>query len=295
LSVRNDGLLLDGLSQSQRSKICCIIDTHDLLFQRKEQFQHRGHSHWIDISKEEEASVLANFDVVVAIQFAEAETMRAMAPDANVIVVGHDAGECHVVERKNNADVDGGEAKFSLGYIGSVNASNVDAIESFLEQTWPRIAENESIELVIAGAICHKIADRVDQLNQQCAGQVRMLGRVENVVDFYQAVDVAINPVQFGTGLKVKTVEAVSHGIPVLTLEPVWAKSGKPSPAVVYLEDLVQLADQIESLLDDGGQAFERLKDRAVQTAKENNARSEKAVYQKLLDQIALSGANNLK
>jgi glycosyltransferase involved in cell wall biosynthesis len=277
--------LLDGLSQSQRHDIHCIIDTHDLLSARNEQFEQRGHGHWIDISREEESSVLAKFDTVIAIQHAEAALMRAMAPDTRVIVAGHQAVGCEIVRRKETAE--SSDVKFSLGYIGSVNASNFDAIEGFLEQVWPRVAKDGSIELVVAGAICETIAEKVAQLNLDTAGRVRLLGRVNNVVDFYQEIDAAINPVQFGTGLKVKTVEALSHGIPVLTTEPLADNRGEPSAGIIYCKSLAELADKVEWLLADDKQLYERLQSAALEIAIGSGNQCGQAVYQQLLDEIA--------
>jgi len=274
--------LLDGMSSSQRSHVHAIIDTHDLLSDRKDQFEKRGHGHWIDISKEEESLVLAKFDTVLAIQDAEAALMREMAPKTRVIVAGHHAGDCEIVQPKKSAD--SSEAKLSLGYIASVNDSNIDAIESFLEQVWPRIGDRAEVELVVAGAICKKIPSRVDQLNLKTAGRVRLLGSVENLIDFYREIDVAINPVQFGTGLKIKTAEALSHGIPVLTTEPkMAAHEDAQSTAVVYCGSLAELADKVEWLLTDGGHPLERLKSSAIEIANQGG----QAVYQELLTVIA--------
>ena len=274
--------LLDGMSSSQRSHVHAIIDTHDLLSDRKDQFEKRGHGHWIDISKEEESLVLAKFDTVLAIQDAEAALMREMAPKTRVIVAGHHAGDCEIVQPKKSAD--SSEAKLSLGYIASVNDSNIDAIESFLEQVWPRIGDSAEVELVVAGAICKKIHSRVDQLNLKTAGRVRLLGSVENLIDFYREIDVAINPVQFGTGLKIKTAEALSHGIPVLTTEPkMAAHEDAQSTAVVYCGSLAELADKVEWLLTDGGHPLERLKSSAIEIANQGG----QAVYQELLTVIA--------
>lgn len=278
--------LLDGLSQSQRSETHCIIDTHDLLSTRNEQFEQRGLDHWINISREEEARVLAKFDTVLAIQHAEAALMRSMAPNTTVIVAGHHAGDCEITQRKRTADSP--EAKFSLGYIASVNASNIDAIESFLEKAWPQIANDGQVELVIAGAICETIQGRVDQLNLQHAGRVRLLGGVDNLLDFYREIDVAINPVQFGTGLKVKTVEALAHGIPVLTTEPQVDDNGNAqSAAVVYCASLSELAAKVGWLLTDDRQPFERLKSTAREVAEQCRRQTHQAVYQELLDVIA--------
>lgn len=278
--------LLEGLSQSQRNETHCIIDTHDLLSSRNEQFKQRGLDHWIDISQEEESRVLAKFDTVLAIQPAEAALMRSMAPDTTVVVAGHQARNCEIVQRKRTAD--SADTKFTLGYIASVNASNIDAIQNFLEKAWPQIAKGGPIELVIAGAICETIQGRVDQLNLQNAGRVRLLGCVDDLIDFYREIDVAINPVQFGTGLKVKTVEALSHGIPVLTTEPQVADNDDArTAAVVYCESLAELADKVEWLLTDDRQQLERLKSTAIEFAQESKNQAHQEVYQELLDIVA--------
>ena len=274
--------LLDGMTDSQRHEIHCIIDTHDLLSNRNQQFEQRGHGHWLKISAEEESQVLAKFDTVIAIQRHEAELMQSMAPTTRTVVVGHHARDSQIAQRKR-ADSSASQ-KFALGYIASVNASNVDAIERFLEEIWSPIAENEAVELVVAGAICEAIALRVDQLNAQTRGTVRLLGKVDEVIDFYEEIDVAINPVRFGTGLKIKTVEALSHGVPVLTTEPQAAHcDDTPSAAAVYCESLAALADEIERLQADGGQHLELLKSGAIEAAE----RSGQAVYQELLEVIA--------
>ncbi len=273
--------LLDTLTPSQRRDIHFIIDTHDLLSARKDQFEQRGHDHWIDISPEEEARVLAMFDTVVAIQPSEAAAMQQMAPDARVIVAGHYSAKSATVQQKR--PVDSPEVKLSLGYIASNNASNIDALERFLEQAWPRIARDGMVELLVAGAICETVAMKVDQLNLKHAGNVRLLGSVEDVTDFYQQIDVAINPVQFGTGLKVKTVEAIFHGIPVLTTEPKLGDDAAHSGAVVYCENLAGLVDEVEQLLSADRQPLERLK----LLATEYSQTTDREVYQQLLDAVA--------
>ena len=45
---------------------------------------------------------------------------------------------------------------------------------------------------------------------------VKLMGKIDSPVEFYQQIDLAINPVEFGTGLKIKTCEALAYGIPSL-------------------------------------------------------------------------------
>jgi glycosyltransferase involved in cell wall biosynthesis len=35
--------------------------------------------------------------------------------------------------------------------------------------------------------------------------------------EYYKSIDIAINPVLYGSGLKIKTVEAIAYGIPLVT------------------------------------------------------------------------------
>jgi glycosyltransferase involved in cell wall biosynthesis len=206
--------LLEALSYQRRNEIHCLVDTHDVLHLRARQFRDRGFQHWIEISREEEALSLAKFDSILAIQSEEANLFREMAPESRIIVCGH-AVEPAVVStlpasRKN---------ALTIGYIGSANASNAQAIESFLENVWRRLLgtpQANQIRMVIAGGICDWL-NQPERIQITDLVNVEMLGRVEALDTFYDSVDVVVNPVEFGTGLKIKNCEAIGFGKPVLT------------------------------------------------------------------------------
>jgi hypothetical protein len=130
--------------------------------------------------------------------------------------------------------------KVVVGYIGSKNFSNWQAIREFLTTAWPVVLSRnpELCELVIAGAICdwfdtdgegQILFSRSDDpaadpnvpaanpTQQTTIPQVRLLGRIDHVEDFYDAIDVVINPVQFGTGLKIKNAESLRFGKLLIT------------------------------------------------------------------------------
>ena len=67
------------------------------------------------------------------------------------------------------------------------------------------------LKFVVAGSIC-------DTLQEQ-PGPFERLGRVDTIGDFYDRVDVVVNPMSFGTGLKIKSVEAIFQGVPLLATE----------------------------------------------------------------------------
>jgi len=64
-------------------------------------------------------------------------------------------------------------------------------------------------ELLIAGRVCDSVGCRFPG--------VRLLGPVRDLADLYRQTKVTINPSLAGTGLKVKTLEALSFLQPVVT------------------------------------------------------------------------------
>ncbi len=228
--------LLQGLSEKQCASVTTLIDTHDVLHMRAEQFFAHGFPHWLRIDKEEEAAVLRKFDNVIAIQDQEAATFREMVGDqANVITVGH-AVESETIHSLDYRSQNPAE-RITVGYIGSKNFSNWQAIREFLNCAWPAVLHKHdaTCNLIIAGGICDwfdkdddgnpialehpnpKSADSVAQFEAHALKNVKLLGRIDRIEEFYDQIDVVINPVQFGTGLKIKNAESLRFGKLLIT------------------------------------------------------------------------------
>jgi glycosyltransferase involved in cell wall biosynthesis len=205
--------LLAGLGPAVRQNIVCLIDTHDVLHARDQQFRDRGYPHWLSISREEEAEALALFDVIVAIQPSEAEVFRNLAPNSKTIVAGHSLEHqaIEICPRKP-------DQAFVVGYLGSRNFSNLFAINKFVESAIERglFEDPCPIELHVAGDICLWLNEETGT-RFQSTSRIRLLGRVENLNEYYSSLDVVINPVEFGTGLKIKNCEALSYGCRLIT------------------------------------------------------------------------------
>ena len=90
-------------------------------------------------------------------------------------------------------------------FVGSANPINVQALEWILGAVFPHIQKKRAdSELVVAGEV-----GRV----RRWPNWVSLLGNQDSlVVDTYARAAVVINPVKFGTGLPVKTIEALSYG-----------------------------------------------------------------------------------
>ncbi|MEL7497061.1 MAG: glycosyltransferase [Planctomycetota bacterium] len=219
--------LIEGLSKQIREQLFCVLDTHDVLHLRNEQFRSREVAHWINIDREAESAAVGLFDLAIAIQSEEAELFRDMAPQTNVITCGHftptpiakasdtpsrTADESLTTVSENSNPV------LRFGFIGSDNHANMLSLQTFLETTWRFAVEQlapKSIELRIAGRVC-------DQLNLECLGStvgdtIEIVGYVDSLDQFYDSVDVIVNPVQFGTGLKIKNIEALAYAKPLIS------------------------------------------------------------------------------
>ena len=199
-----------------------IVNTHDLLFQRNLQFSDRQQDHWINISKDEEADALRKFDLIISIQSEETAIMKKMSPKSDVVEVGHCCfiSECNTRPTSKPLSGDNTNQSFSrnaqIGFIGSKNAANVDGIVWFLQSCWPQIRESSSAELVIAGSVC-EAPELVDQLvHCRDTQSVRLLGLIEHLSKFYERIDFSINPVRFGSGLKIKMIESLHFGKPMV-------------------------------------------------------------------------------
>lgn len=264
------GYLQKAIPESKRDSITTLVDTHDVLHRRAKQFFANGFPHWLKIDKEQEANVLRQFDGVIAIQEKEAELFREMVgQDAEVITAGH------AVEKKSELPTiikDEAVEKVTVGYIGSKNFSNWQAIREFLNCAWPAVLHRHKgrCELVIAGGICDwfdKDADGnlsvtgelqegdekpVAQFNPGAFQSVELLGHVDEVEQFYDQIDVVINPVEFGTGLKIKNAESLRYGKLLITTTNGF--DGMPEAtrlACMVVEDVNEMGLAINSICND--------------------------------------------
>lgn len=176
-----------------------IIDTHDLFGGRDAVAREQGiDPSWFFTTVAEEARGLARADLVLGIQEAEAAVLRTRCT-VPVAVLGH-MPPLRFLDRPP-----GPAPGVPFGYLGSANPWNLAAVRA-LDTA---LAAAPELPWLLAG----RILRRQDLL---LASRPRLLAQVPEVAAFYAAVDCVLNPMAGGTGLKVKTVEALAFGNPVL-------------------------------------------------------------------------------
>ena len=177
-----------------------VIDTIDVFSTYHEKVGAFGVSGW-DVPPEEEARRLARANVIVAIQPEEARMLSALAPDREVLTAGVDF---EVIE---HGDWPANPIVFC---VGSDNPRNMLGLRDFLKFAWPEIRSAvPDARLAVAGSVGAAVTDY--------AQGVDVLGHVEDLDPLYLRARVVVNPAAAGTGLKIKTVEALSRLRPIVT------------------------------------------------------------------------------
>lgn len=175
------------------------IDTHDLFGGRHKKLEADGHEiTWFYTSPDEEGRGFGRADKIIAIQSSEAETMQKRT-DVPVVTLGHFV-EPHFLPPAQPA----ASGKVTVGFMASDNPINEQSLILLNDAIRKRPSLLERYSFVLAGAICRCAGAE--------AGHFKRMGFVDTLEDFYRSVDLVINPNIGGTGLKIKSVEALAHG-----------------------------------------------------------------------------------
>jgi glycosyltransferase involved in cell wall biosynthesis len=181
-----------------------VLDTIDKLSERNQMFLEQDTSpdhFWT--TAEEEKIALDRADVVLAIQDKERAYFETVTKKP-VITLGHYEPD-NLITRT---------CKYSLkkiGFLGGPNPVNITSLKEFITKFSQAVKDHQlDLELHIFGGIC-------DHLDNNESKSVLLRGFAEDLKDVYEECDLIVNPLTFGTGLKIKTVEALSYGVPIIS------------------------------------------------------------------------------
>lgn len=206
------------------------IDTHDAFGDRHKRLYEAGTSPvWFYTRPEEEGRGLNRADCVIAIQEEEQAWFESLC-DVPVRTIGH-IGETTFLPPRQRSD----GLPWRIGYLASDNPSNRSSIEILLHH-WRRSPYlTNAVELHVAGNICERMARADDHF-------LVKHGKVPDPGGFYAQVDGIVNPNVGGSGLKIKSVEALAYGCPIFSTTSGMLGICPQNPPYVLetVEDLVQ-------------------------------------------------------
>ncbi len=188
----------EGLS----GEILKITHTHDMLSRVEEEISIYGiDTQRRQCSKEEERTALMRGDVIIAVHDIEADMFRALVPGKEVIVMrglGYLPEEISAGPRE-------GEVPGTVLMVGGDNPMNRRGLSVFCSEVWPKVLEAlPHARFLVAGGVCRSLP--------KGTAKAESLGIAKDLEEEYRKAAVVVNPVEFGTGLKIKTIEALRYG-----------------------------------------------------------------------------------
>jgi glycosyltransferase involved in cell wall biosynthesis len=145
----------------------------------------------------------AQADLLLALSDTDAGVLRAFMPDVPCVM--------SPVATEVPARVARGPGTY-VAMVGNFHhPPNVDGLRWLLDDIWPRVrAQVPNAQLRVAGPEC-PVPDAALE-----ARGVRMVGFVDDIDVFFDEAAVSLGPYRFGGGVKIKVLEALARGCPVV-------------------------------------------------------------------------------
>ena len=136
---------------------------------------------------------------------------------------------------------------FVAGWLAGPTSANADGLRWFVRAVLPLVRVYLPwVRLRVTGA------NPPPEIVTLRGPNVLFEGHVEALSDFYDAVRVVIVPMRYGFGVKIKTIESLQYGVPVVTTSlGAEGVDTRARTALDIADDPRQFADRVVSLLTD--------------------------------------------
>lgn len=193
-----DNIIINYITLSKlfKANLSCkkILYAHDCLSFKKKRLNIK--KFWIDLTPNQEALGLQRCPNILSIQENETIFFKYLHPTGNILSV-YSNFQIHKPIITGNKNI---------LFLSGKSILNINGIKYFIHDIFPLILEKEPhTQLIIGGSIC-------DVLKEFDTPNIKMIGRIDDENNFYALGDICINPIYQGTGLKIKTFEALSYG-----------------------------------------------------------------------------------
>lgn len=237
--------------------ILTIIDTLDKMTERYDLLEANGvPREFFSCSSRQEARYLGRADLVLAITRAETEYFDSICKPDAAIFAPH-------LPPSNYLDPPPPASALRCGVTASANMINLMAVRDLLRAFQRRWGDIWPIELTIVGEVA-RLVPTLDPDDQQLFdnAKVKLAGFVPDIGSFYASIDVIVVPISVGTGMNIKMIEALRHGVPVLSTAA--GAKGVPTTHSLHLHrDVTSMAETLNAAVSDR-RTFEGLRSASV-------------------------------
>jgi glycosyltransferase involved in cell wall biosynthesis len=195
----------------------CIADLHNVMYALEQRgnssqgYSARDHRA-IGEYEAAERLILESYARVSVVSHIEAASLRRLSPQGQIEVLPNGVDVDYFMAEGPSTSV--GTAPATLIFTGLLyHQPNVDALSFFAREIWPLIRRQREVRLLIVGA--GPAPATVKALASEPG--IEMFVSVPDVRPFFAASHVAIVPLRWGGGTRLKILEALSAAMPVVS------------------------------------------------------------------------------
>ena len=210
-----------------------IVDTIDCQSQRARSFAAHKLVPKFLVTPEDEGAMLDKYDIAIALSaedqaefFNLSKTPIVTAPFRLPPKLGYTAGE---------------DANRLL-FIAAQSDVNRMTLDFLMAEILPLVPKNVVLNIVGNVTVPPTTSPNVKVVRHE---------NVDDLSKIYASVDLSLNPTFAGGGIKTKTLEAIAHGVPVVTSDEGARGLFDILPAYLIANDKETFAHRISELLDD--------------------------------------------
>lgn len=178
-----------------------------------------------------EKKYLSKFDTIITVSQKDKQTLQKQLPNKKIVCLENGIDKINFLKKTPSRTI-------NLGYIGSFDHTpNLNAVKYFYQQIAPLLKkQNINYNFYLAGK-------NNPNFIKENFPQIIDLGQVKETTDFYQKIDCLITPIFAGSGSRIKILESLSFGIPVIS-SPIGAEG------INIKSDYLQIANTPTNYID---------------------------------------------
>jgi len=154
-----------------------------------------------------EALAVTKADIVITLNYRDAERLNEYYNRKSELIlpITMDDNFVQIEAYKQKTST----SKLQILFVGSLFAPNEHGVTWFINEVMP----HADAEFTVVGRDFEQLADKLNRSN------VKIVGTVDDLSEYYLNADAVVSPILFGAGMKVKTAEALMYGKPMFATD----------------------------------------------------------------------------